>query len=550
MRVAFAIFGISVLLASHGWADELLPPSAPIEKAVDHYIQAKIDADKVLVAPQVDDATLIRRLTLDLCGRIPTVPETREFVESKDPAKRAKLVDRLIASPSFARYQASEFDIMLMRDATGGKGKSGNLYDYLQKALAENRPWDRVFRELIVPDDNDAKQKGSSEFLKARLTDLDKLTTEVSVLFFGVNVSCARCHDHPHVPDWKQDNFFGMKSFFARTFDNGGFIAERDYGLVKFQTTKGVNKDAKMLFISGKVVDAPGMKELSRDEERKEREPFEEAKKKKVAPPAPKYSARAAFVDTALQPEQRDLFAKAIVNRLWARLFGLGLVNPIDQMHSENPPSHPELLAWLARDTIERKYDLRRLIRGLVMSQAYSRSSRWESAGEQPLPKYFALARVRPLTPMQLATSLRIATTDPQTFKPRGESSSPAGADDFEKKIESLESTARSMASSFEYPGDDFQIGVGEALLFNNSDKVQRDLLADSNDRLLGRLKQLKDRKEIIETAMRSVLCREPTADEVKLLEAFLAKRADKMPDACRQLVWVLLTGSEFRFNY
>jgi hypothetical protein len=106
------------------------------------------------------------------------------------------------------------------------------------------------------------------------------------------------------------------------------------------------------------------------------------------------------------------------------------------------------------------------------------------------------------------------------------------------------------MASSFEYPGDDFQIGVGEALLFNNSDKVQRDLLADGNDRLLGRLKQLKDRKEILETAVRAVLCRPPTADEVKLLDDFLAKRADKMPDAYRQLVWVLLTGSEFRFNY
>src|SRR5262249_6091020 len=127
------------------------------------------------------------------------------------------------------------------------------------------------------------------DFLRMRLNDLDKLTTEVSVVFFGVNVSCARCHDHPLVPDWKQDHFFGMKSFFARTYDMGGFIAEREVGLVKFQTTKGQNKQAQMMFISGKVVDAPGMKEISKEEEKKEKEAIEKAKKDKTAPPLPKF---------------------------------------------------------------------------------------------------------------------------------------------------------------------------------------------------------------------------------------------------------------------
>ncbi len=100
------------------------------------------------------------------------------------------------------------------------------------------------------------------------------------------------------------------------------------------------------------------------------------------------------------------------MNRIWHRLFGQGLVMPLDQMHSANPPSHPELLAWLARDLADHGYDLKRLIRGLVLSRAYARGSRWEGS-EPPRPSLFAVALVRPLTPMQLATSLRLATVDP-----------------------------------------------------------------------------------------------------------------------------------------
>src|SRR5439155_8082566 len=185
--------------------------------------------------------------------------------------------------------------------------------------------------------------------------------------------------------------------------DVAGFLGERDAGLVKFQTTKGVAKQAKLMFLTGQVIDAPGMKELTKDEEKKEKELIEQAKKNKTPPPAPKFSARQQLVDVALQPQGREFFARSLVNRLWVRLHGLGLVTPVDQMHSENPPSHPDLLAWLARDTIEHNYDIRRLIRGLVLSRTYARGSRWDGLGDPPLAKTFAVARLRPLTPMQLA---------------------------------------------------------------------------------------------------------------------------------------------------
>jgi hypothetical protein len=216
---------------------------------------------------------------------------------------------------------------------------------------------------------------------------------------------------------------------------------------------------------------------------------------------------------------------------------------PLDQMHSENPPSHPELLQWLARDTAEHQYDLRRLIRGLVLSRAYARSSRWTSE-DLPRPDLFAVARLRPLTPMQLALALRLATTDPAVF------SATLKPEEFDKRLGGLEAGARGLGEAFDQPGEDFQIGVREALFFSNSDRIARELLADGGDRLLGRLKQLKDSAEVVDTAVRAVLSRPPTPDERRLFSEYLTQRADRPVEAYRQLVWALLTSSEFRFNY
>jgi len=394
----------------------------------------------------------------------------------------------------------------------------------------------------VTPDPNDPKQKGSIEFLKPRLADLDKLTSEVSVIFFGVNVSCAQCHDHPFVSDWKQDNFFGMKTFFSRTFDNGGFVAEREFGLLKFKPNKGAEKQAKPLFLTGGEVDLANFREPTADEQKKEREKFDKHKKNKTQPPPPAVSARAKLVETALQPDNSEFFSKAIVNRLWRRFYGSGLVNPLDQMHSENPPSHPELLQWLARDMADHQYDLRRLTRGLVLSHAYARDSKYPSEA-QPNPKFFTVAHLKPLTPMQLATSLKIAASDPNDFDKRN-------PDEFEKKIEQIENNVRGFASQIAAPTDDFQIGVNEALLFTNNNKVTQDFLAEGGGSLLGRVQQMKDDKQAIELIVQNTMCRPATADELQAFGEYIRKRSDRRLAAYRQVLWALVASAEFRFNY
>jgi hypothetical protein len=528
----------SVALPPKAIVLDVLPPEKEIAEVFDHYVDAKLQNAGVTPAHQADDATLIRRLTLDLCGRIPTLSETQTFVESTEADKRTQLVDRLMASPGFLRHQETELSTLLMT------GTKWSLREYLTKVVADHRPWDQIYRELMTADESDATVKGSGEFIKQRVADTDKLTTDVSSIFFGVNISCARCHDHPRVRDWKQDHYYGMKSFFARSFDNGGFLGERDYGVVKFKTTKGVEREAKLMFLTGKVADVALTKEPTPEEQKKERERLDAAKKNKTPPPAPSFSTRAKLVDLSLQAGQRDFFARSIVNRMWYRFLGYGLVMPIDQMHSENPPSHPELLQWLARDTVAHKYDLHRLIRGVVLSKTYARSSRWDGDGEAPKPKLFAVANVRPLTPMQLATSLRLATTDPTSLTAGGK------ADEIEKRIAGLEDAARGFAPLIEQPREDFQISVSEALLFSNMDRMQKEFLAESGDRLVGRLKQIKDSNEAIDLAVRTVLSRPPTDAERAAFSQYLTDRKDRPVDAYRQLVWAMLTSAEFRFNY
>jgi hypothetical protein len=122
--------------------------------------------------------------------------------------------------------------------------------------------------------------------------------------------------------------------------------------------------------------------------------------------------------------------------------------------------------------------------------------------------------------------------------------------DEFDRRLQGVEGGARGLASLFEQPGDDFQVSVGEALLFSNGDRIQKELLADGNNRLVGRLKTIKDAKELVATAVQAVLSRPASAEEVKLLAEYVERRADRRAEACRQVVWALLTSAEFRFNY
>ena len=528
------------LLSGNLIAAELVAPDFSIEKAIDHYIQARLTERQVQPAPAADDCTLVRRTSLDLQGRIPTVAETKQFVDSTDADKRVKLVDAMLASPDFAYHFRNQLDTLLM---LGQNGAPGEWREYLLKSARQNRPWNLMFRDMLIGNEDDPEAKGATAFVRVRAKELDELTNDTSSIFFGVNVSCAKCHDHPLVEDWKQDHYFGMASFFQRTYvtkKNG--IAEKFSGEVKFKTTKGEDKIAKLMFLTGTTIEEPVIQVSAEEKKKQDEEVKKQTQDDKAGPPPiPPFSPRTKLVEVALQSGNDQFFARAIVNRIWAMYLGRGLVHPLDQMHSGNPASHPELLEWLSRDLIQHQFDLRRLVRGIVLSQTYARSSEWNASSEPPAADIFAVALVRPLSPRQYSMSLRIASSSPEAYKP--------AAEDWQKRRDDLERSCEGFANQFELPGENFQVGVDEALLFSNSPQFTDDYLRDSGDRLVGVIKAQPDRGAQINTAYWSALSRAPSADEVAACEHFMAKRTEPVA-GLRQMVWALLTSPELRFNH
>lgn len=527
-------------LASAASAGDLPAADLPIPQVIDALVNARLTERKATPAPLVDDAGFIRRVTLDLAGRTPTLAEVTAYVESTDPEKKLKLVDRLIASPDFVHHHRNELENLLMEQS------DGKFRDWLTKAVKENRPWDEMFRQMMVGKEENPDEQPALTFLKQRVQSPDDLTNDVARLFFGVSVNCAKCHDHPLVDDWKQDHYYGFLSFFNRTYKTKkNLLAEKFSGDVKFKTTKGEEKLARMMFITGASFDEPKV-EKSKEQLKAE---DDEVKKqlnddKAEAPPVPPFSPRAKFVELALQPSDMPFFPRNITNRMWVRMLGRGLVDPPDQMHSGNPASHPELLTWLTRDTVSHQYDLRRLLRGIALSDAYARSSQWSGEGESPSYNLFALGLVRALTPRQYGAALVIASTSPDQF--------PADMkpEDWEKRREGIEGAAGSWGGQFEKPNEHFQVPVDEALFFANSKRIEDDLVRDGQDRLVGKLKSMTDRRQQIDLAFRNALGRAPGEDEIAASEAFLEQRKDRPVDGIKQFVWSLLTSPEVRFNY
>ncbi|MEO2029565.1 MAG: DUF1553 domain-containing protein [Fuerstiella sp.] len=518
-----------------------LSPDTSVQDAINHYVQQAIEEHGIRAVGQASDEAILRRTTLDIAGRIPTRPEQEWYSALPADERRQQLVDRLLKLPDADFHLANELDSHLLYNSP----YNDEFREYLLWATREKQSWDRMFRDMLLAQQAEGPLQGATQFLRTRIREVDDLTNDTAILFFGINVSCAKCHDHPLVDEWKQDHFYGMQAFFSRTYQTKkNVVAEKFFDEVKFRTTEGEDKLASFMFLTGDVVsDATptfsdeARKELEQKIRKAEREDNSEA-------PVPEFSPRRQLVDIALQENNDAFLAKNIVNRIWARMLGSGLVNPLDQMHSGNPPSHPELLDWLANDLKQHGYELPRLIRGIALCTAYARDSQWTTADEPPERQYFALAETRPLTPRQLAVSLQVAANSPEKWPGVN------AGEEWAKLRESLENQANSWVREFEQPNENFQVAVDEALFFSNNARVHDDFLRDSGDRLVGYLKTFDDDTQRVAAMWQAVLNRAPNEAEKNAALDWLQRENEDRVDTIRQLSWTLLAGPEFRFNH
>lgn len=364
--------------ARHGFVCfVLLTISVSIAHSAEETLHERIDrmleqAGSGVAAPLVSDAEYLRRVSLDLIGIPPSVGEIRAFLADTSPTKRASVIDRLLGDPRSVRHVATVLDMMLMERRAHQHVSADEWHNYLVQAVRSNKPYNVLAREILSADGVDPQLRPAVRFYLDRGAEPNLLTRDVGRIFFGRDLQCAQCHDHPLIDDYLQADYHGLFAFlspgFAFTLPDGDkktFYAERAGSEVQFESVfiKGTRH------ITGPRL--PGLAEMA--------EPVFLPGEEYTVPPAdnvrpvPKHSRRAALAEWATNGSNRA-FNENIVNRLWAHMFGRGLVHPVDLHHSGNPPSHPELLQALGEHFAASGFDVKAFLRELALTRAYQRS--------------------------------------------------------------------------------------------------------------------------------------------------------------------------------
>ncbi len=508
-----------------------------VSREVDRVILARLREHDLTPAPAADDAEFHRRVTLDLLGRIPTPAETEAFLADTSADKRPELIERLLAGKEMPTAWAQVLSGWLM--PKDGR-RDPQFVGYLRNGLAKNKPWDRFAREMLLARPAGEGGPAAGLFLgyrKAALKD-NSIARDVGRAFFGVNLRCAQCHDHPQVAEWTRERFYGLSAFFVRTFEHAYTDAQNQKRTVlgekaagELEYTEGGNKKVvPLMFLDGaRVEEPPAAKDFK-----------EPPAPKNGPPPEPPFSRREALARVALD-SRSPYFTRAVVNRVWKRLMGRGLVEPVDMMHEGNPATHPELLGLLADDFAAHGCDLRRLIAVIMRSEAYARSSRRPEAGGLPDETLYAAAVLKPLDADQMALSLPLATGpfDAQLTGPS------------KRTVAQVRSTTawKEVLAEFDSESEEFEPTTAQALFLTNSTYVQTHFLAKSN--LARALSALPEDADVARRAYLSVLSRPPLPEETAAVSRYLKARGPKSrAEACRELVWALVSGAEFRFNH
>ena len=341
----------------------------------DDSLHVRIDqlSDQAAVGPRgvaVDDLTFLRRVTLDLTGRIPSVVEARKFLADTSPDKRSQAIDRLMASPDFYRHLAVVFDVMLMERRGDKHVKSVEFRAWLQEFFQQKKPYNELVHSLLSADGTDGKQRAASAFFLERDVEPNLLTREIGRMFLGIDLQCAQCHDHPLIDDYHQTDYFGTFAFVNQLTV---FRPDAKKLALIGETVRG-QSEFKSVFTEREAVTSPrlpGEVEIV--------EPvFAIGDEYNIRPaknvrPVPKFSRRDKMAEL-ISSGKNPLFRRNIANRLWAMMMGRGLVHPVDQHHSENPATNPALLDLLGEEFAKANFSVPSLLREIALSQTYQRS--------------------------------------------------------------------------------------------------------------------------------------------------------------------------------
>ncbi len=490
--------------------------NAALTKFIDDQIDAKLRADKVSPSMLSSDEEFVRRVYLDLTGVIPTAQQAVAFLDSKDPYKRSVLIDELLASPNFGRHQADVWQAKLyLRESDNRFLTAGPLVKWLEGEFNKNTPWDKLVTSLVTATGTVEANPATLYTLSNR--SVDKLTDSVGQHFMGIQLMCAQCHNHPFTA-WKQTEYWGMAAFFSKTVADKPKNTNKGGDNTQIGVHEGAGKSKVKDFFPESTKTVPA-KFFGGDEP-------------KIADKDPARPVLAAWLTSKDNP----YFAKAMVNRTWAQLFGLGFVNPVDDMHEANPASHPDLLAGLSKAFGDGGFDLKNLYRVICNSQTYQRSSK-PLDGNDADPHRFARMTVKVLTPEQLFDSLAAVNGNPAGDRGKGDKggAGPKGQDNSTRG----RFVAFFLAGADEASTTEYEAGIPQALKLMNSRQAVNPAAVKA---LAGSATKPAD---VLEKLYLSTLARRPTKDEVVRLSGYVGKAANPQ-DAYGDILWAILNSSEF----
>jgi hypothetical protein len=481
---------------------------------------------KLQPATPADDAEFLRRVYLDLVGKIPTASEARDFIDDPRPDKRERLIESLLASSSYLARATEIYRALLLPEAdTDAQVRqiAPTFEAWLRKRVAEDAGYDKIVREVLTVRLGSRGRRAASAldpraepsplaFYVAKEGKPENLAANTTRVFLGLRLECAQCHNHPFAK-WKREEFWGMAAFFSGVSRQGrddSFGAIREAENRREITIPGTPKIIKASFLGGVEPNWKGR--------------------------APSREVLADWVVSKDNP----YFARAAVNRVWARFFGVGLVEPVDDMGEENPPAHPELLAELARQFQVHDHDLKYLIRAITASKAYQLTSAVGRSEVAPA-HLFAAMPVRSLSPGQVFDSLTQATG----FR-GGSPGIGLGGDSVRDRFFEL------FADRDEKPTEG-QTSILQALSMMNGGITASATTPATGDTLAAVAEApYLDTAGRIEALYLAALTRRPRPDELTRLVGYVDKRKtdSEKTSALADVFWALLNSPEFRFNH
>lgn len=505
-----------------------LPPEtfaqAPRRNFIDELVLEKLQSLNLPPSGQATDQEFIRRVFLDAIGHLPTAKEVREFLADTSPDKRDRLLDDLLARPEFVDYWAYKWSDLLLVSGERLRPKAVQAYyQWIRDSVAANKPWDQFVWEIVTAKGS-SYENGATNFY-ALHQDPQEMSETTSVAFLGLSINCARCHNHP-LEKWTNDQYYSMANLFAR-------VRAKGWG--------------------GDFRGGDGLRTLYVADEGELIQPLTG----KAQPPMPLDGEPIPFDDPTdrrvhlarwLTSPENPYFARAITNRVWANFFGVGLVEPVDDLRQSNPASNEELLTVAADYLIQNKFDLKMLIRAIVQSATYQRSS-------APLPlnkdeeRFYSRYYPKRLMAEVMLDAISQVTEVPTTF---------AGYDKGTRALQLPDSSVDSgFLKTFGRPERVItcecerttEPSIVQVLHISNGDTINEKLQAKEG-RVSAIVASGASDEEVVEEAFLASLSRYPTETEKQQLVKMIAEAKDERRIAIEDLYWGLLSSREFLFNH